>query len=95
MFQLRNSLGKAKLAELKVLIDILHATSKGAIPVKKHRYDKIIVNRQFSQVIKLKDENFYHTVRNLERSELVDFINGLMSVWKLYLFPLFELSQDD
>ena len=78
-----------------MLIGILRATSKGVIPVTNNIYETISANRSFSKVEKLKDDEFYRKVRNLDRSELMDFIYALLKVWNLYLGPLFELSQDE
>lgn len=92
-FRLRNSLGKATLAQLRVLIGILRATSKGWIPMKKHRYEQISAARSFSKVIALKDEIVYRELCNLSRSGIVEFTYKLLNVWKLYLDPLFDENE--
>lgn len=96
-YKLRHSIAKASIGQLKVLLGILRATSIGAIPIKQHRHDKVIRNRHFKQVIvaELKNDPYYRKVLHLDRSELVEFITKLVSVWKHLLAPLFMPSENE
>jgi hypothetical protein len=96
-FKLRKSLSRATLVQLKVLIAILRATSKGVIPIEKKRYEKISVNRFFNRVIAKELKNYpdYRKVLHLSRGELVDFTCKLLSVWQFILAPLFVLSENE
>ena len=93
--KLRASFGKATLAQLRVLIGILRATSKGVLVVKDHRYQKISKSRSFYKVEQLSDYRIYRKLLTSDRSELLDFIIKLVKVWQFYLVPLFVLFEDE
>jgi hypothetical protein len=92
-FKLRKFLSGANLAQLKVLLAILRATSKGAIPIEKARYTEINRNHFFKRVIvkDFIDYREYINALNLGRAALVDFTSKLLSVWKHLLAALFVL----
>lgn len=91
-FKLRDQIGKARIAQLRILLAILRATAKGDIPMKKHHFQEISATRNFPKVVGLKDHLFYKKVRAFDREGLVEFILKHLTVWKLYLYPLFNLS---
>lgn len=91
-YKMKISLGKSELAELRVLLAVLRATSKGDIPMTKHRYDIVNAKPSFRKVLQFKDDAFYHKMRNLGRSDLIHFLSKLGKLWKVYLFPLLSLK---
>lgn len=91
-YKLRKSLTKATIEQLKVLLNILRATSKGDIPMSRARYDKLKVTRSFKKLNSLKHEDEYRKVLAYNRTQLVTFLNFFLKLWETYLFPLFDTN---
>ena len=94
VYKLGQCFTRASVAELLVLIGLLRAVAKGAIPVSKERYTKLKATHSFAKAIQLKNDSIYHGFmkKDIKRDVLVQFVTRFMKVWTLYLHLLFDVS---
>lgn len=90
LFKLRKTLSLATLKNLRALLAILRAISKGSIPIASEHKADVKKTRALKKLVALSDETHYRKVSIFDRSELSHFLEPFTRTWKIYLIPVFH-----